>query len=126
LAQTSKIFSRRKPVIVAETSSNVGYDASGVEETRLNIYADGLEQRDPVTIRVEGLSLSVSLRRFQWSLKGILGLFRREHEEKYMLKDVDAVFPAGELTVILGGSGAGKVKQPYSSRPDCKRNEMWH
>ncbi|KAI8353411.1 P-loop containing nucleoside triphosphate hydrolase protein [Mortierella sp. GBAus27b] len=101
------IFSRRKPVIVADTSSSLGHDASGVEETRLNIYADGLEQKDPVTIRVENLSLSVSLRRFQWSLKGILGLFRRE--EKQMLKDVDAIFPAGELTVILGGSGAGKT-----------------
>ncbi|KAG0196351.1 hypothetical protein BGX28_010261, partial [Mortierella sp. GBA30] len=78
-------------------------------ETRLDVFSKGLEQRNPVTIRVEGLGLSVSLNKFEWSLKGFMEAFHRGKTEKQLLKDVDAVFPAGELTAILGGSGAGKT-----------------
>ncbi|KAF9917727.1 hypothetical protein BX616_000088 [Lobosporangium transversale] len=78
-------------------------------ETRLDVFSKGLERKDPVTIRVENLSLSVSLSKFEWSFKGIMRGLRRERTEKQLLKNVDVVFPAGELTAILGGSGAGKT-----------------
>lgn len=35
--------------------------------------------------------------------------------EKIILDDVSAVFPAGEVSAILGPSGAGKVRQNLSS-----------
>ncbi|KAK3824747.1 MAG: P-loop containing nucleoside triphosphate hydrolase protein [Benniella sp.] len=113
LLQASKMFSRKRTVIVAEPSTDVsvsalGHETVAIEETRLDMFSNGLEQRDPVTIRVEGLSLSVPLHNFEWSFPSLLKRFR-ERPVKQILKDVDAIFPAGELTAILGGSGSGKT-----------------
>jgi ABC-type glutathione transport system ATPase component len=81
-------------------------ERSLLKKKRLDMLANGLEQRDPVTIRVKGFSLSVPLHNFEWSFPGLLKRFR---SVKQILKDVDAISPAGELTAILGGSGSGKV-----------------
>ncbi|KAG0258011.1 hypothetical protein BG011_003590 [Mortierella polycephala] len=115
--QAAKLFSKKKqsPALVRESSSAASSDASldiemaRKEETRLDVFAKGLDRKDPVTIRVEGLSLSVYLSKFKWSFKGVTQAIRRQKTEKQLLKDVDVVFPAGQLTAILGGSGAGKT-----------------
>ncbi|KAF9350487.1 hypothetical protein BGX34_001194, partial [Mortierella sp. NVP85] len=118
IMQAAKLIPRKRQLSTVtdpETSSIVSSEASidlekaRMKETRLDVFSKGLERKDPVTIRVEGLSLSVSLSKFEWSLSGILRALRRERTEKRLLKDVDVVFPAGELTAILGGSGAGKT-----------------
>ncbi|KAF9973403.1 hypothetical protein BGZ73_003343 [Actinomortierella ambigua] len=85
------------------------YEMGTKGETRLDIFARGLEKRAPVTIRVEGLGLSVFLSKFSWTPTGIWNALRGQKKEKQLLKDVDVVFPAGQLTAILGGSGAGKT-----------------
>ncbi|KAF9159252.1 hypothetical protein DFQ26_006751 [Actinomortierella ambigua] len=85
------------------------YEMGTKGETRLDIFARGLEKRPPVTIRVEGLGLSVFLSTFKWTFAGIWSALRGQKTEKQLLKDVDVVFPAGQLTAILGGSGAGKT-----------------
>ncbi|KAF9963763.1 hypothetical protein BGZ65_012246, partial [Modicella reniformis] len=118
ITQAAKLLPRKKQLSTAtdpETSSVVSSEVSNdlekarMKETRLDMFSKGLERKDPVSIRVEGLSLSVSLSKFEWSFSGILRALRRERTEKQLLKDVDVVFPAGELTAILGGSGAGKT-----------------
>src|SRR5690606_6985304 len=78
-------------------------------ETRLDVFAKGLDKKDPVTIKVEGLYLFVYLSKFSWTWSGIKSWIKREKQEKLLLKDVDVVFPEGQLTAILGGSGAGKT-----------------
>ncbi|KAG0303207.1 hypothetical protein BGZ99_002740, partial [Dissophora globulifera] len=93
---------------VISPSASAQSEKASILETRLEIFLKGLDQKDPITIRVQGLCLSVSLSTFEWSLSGILRGLKRERVEKQLLKDVDVVFPAGELTAILGGSGAGK------------------
>ncbi|KAI1317208.1 hypothetical protein EDD11_008900 [Mortierella claussenii] len=99
-----------KPSTVVSSKASVDLEKEAqLGETRLDVFSKGLEHKDPVTIRVEGLGLSVSLSRFEWSFAGIMRGLRRERTEKQLLKDVDVVFPAGELTAILGGSGAGKT-----------------
>jgi ABC-type multidrug transport system fused ATPase/permease subunit len=115
--QAMKFITRRKPVETSvqgnssASSSDVSLDIekAQMKETRLDVFSRGLERKDPVTIRVEGLSLSVFLSQFSWSFSGFVKYLRNEKREKQLLKDVDVVFPAGELTAILGGSGAGKV-----------------
>lgn len=118
IMQAAKLIPRKRQMSTVtdpETSSIASSEASldlekaRMKETRLDVFSKGLERKDPVTIRVEGLSLSVSLSKFEWSFSGILRAIRRERTEKQLLKDVDVVFPAGELTAILGGSGAGKT-----------------
>ncbi|KAK5799460.1 P-loop containing nucleoside triphosphate hydrolase protein [Linnemannia elongata] len=92
-------------------SSGVGLDNEKARagETRLDVFSKGLERKDPVSIRVEGLSLSTSLSKFEGGISGITRCLRQEKIEKQLLKDVDLVFPTGELTAIIGGSGAGKT-----------------
>ncbi|KAI7822566.1 P-loop containing nucleoside triphosphate hydrolase protein [Gamsiella multidivaricata] len=115
--QAAKMFSRKKPLAVpgpetgsiASSDASIDLDKARLGETRLDVFSKGLERKDPVTIRVEGLCLSVSLSKFEWSFAGMLKGLRWEKTEKQLLKDVDVVFPAGELTAILGGSGAGKT-----------------
>ncbi|KAF9958524.1 hypothetical protein BGZ65_001367 [Modicella reniformis] len=113
LNRVAMIFSRKRATAVAESTlvtsaTAFGNDSIKVEEIRLDMFAKGLERRDPVTIRVEGLCLSVSMPT-KWKFSSMLKNFGRIWNEKELLKDVDAVFPAGELTAILGGSGAGKT-----------------
>ncbi|KAG0023705.1 hypothetical protein BGZ82_010672, partial [Podila clonocystis] len=108
---------RRKPgetsiqVKPYAASSNIRLDieATQMKETRLDMFSRGLKRKDPVTIRIEGLSLSLFLSQFSWSFSGFVNYLRNEKREKLLLTDVDVVFPAGELTAILGGSGAGKT-----------------
>ncbi|KAF9907528.1 hypothetical protein EC991_010824 [Linnemannia zychae] len=113
--QAAKMFSRKKKVVVrqadSEASSDMSFDLehAKMKETRLDVFSKGLDRRDPVTIRVEALSLSVSLSTSDWSFRGFLRALKRETREKQLLREVDVVFPAGELTAILGGSGAGKT-----------------
>lgn len=115
--QAMKLLTRRKPIETSvhgnssACSSEISLDIekAQMKETRLDVFSRGLERKDPVTIRVEGLSLSVFLSQFSWSFSGFTKYFRNEKREKQLLRDVDVVFPAGELTAILGGSGAGKV-----------------
>lgn len=112
-----KLITRHKPTetSVQDNSSasfsdvSLDIEKAQMKETRLDVFSRGLERKDPVTIRVEGLSLSVFLSQFSWSFSGFVKYLRNEKREKQLLKDVDVVFPAGELTAILGGSGAGKV-----------------
>ncbi|KAG0031880.1 hypothetical protein BGZ81_000393 [Podila clonocystis] len=115
--QAVKIFSCQKVIVTsvrrtfAAASPDVSSDIEKVhlKETRLDVFSRGLERKDPVTIRVNALSLSVFISQFSWSLKGVTKYLRNEKREKQLLKGVDVVFPAGELTAILGGSGAGKT-----------------
>ncbi|KAF9394137.1 hypothetical protein BGX21_010470 [Mortierella sp. AD011] len=93
----------------SDSGASTDDEKTTLEETRLDMYSKGLQRKESVTIRVEGLSLSVFLSKFEWSFTGILSWLRREKTEKRLLEDVDVVFPAGELTAILGGSGAGKT-----------------
>lgn len=116
--QAVKMFSRKKKVVVRQSDSSASSDTSvdlekaKMGETRLDVFSKGLDRRDPVTIRVEALSLSVFLSTSEWSFRGFLSALKKETREKKLLREVDVVFPAGELTAILGGSGAGKVKLP--------------
>ncbi|KAG0304959.1 hypothetical protein BGZ98_004778 [Dissophora globulifera] len=112
------LFSRKKkPAAIAGSDSsastssdlNLDLEKARMGETRLDVFSKGLERKDPVTIRVEGLGLSVKLSRFDWTPAGIWRGLSGEKMEKQLLRDVDVVFPAGELTAILGGSGAGKT-----------------
>ncbi|KAF9435714.1 hypothetical protein BGZ76_005679 [Entomortierella beljakovae] len=113
--QFKKTFMRQNSVVVSERENDSHISMDSIEnekagQTRLELFSQGLEKKDPVTIRVEGLSLSVLLsRKCEWSFSGLLNWFHRKKVEKQLLKDVDVVFPAGELTAILGGSGAGKT-----------------
>jgi len=116
--QAAKMFSRQKSEktasvhessSAASSSESLDIEKAAQMETRLDVFSKGLERKDPVTIRVEGLGMSVFLSKFEWSFSGILRYLRKETTERQLLKDVDVVFPAGELTAILGGSGAGKV-----------------
>lgn len=118
LNQAAAIFLHNKPATPSEpelssiASSGVGLDNEKARagETRLDVFSKGLERKDPVSIRVEGLSLSTSLSKFEWGISGITRCLRQEKIKKQLLKDVDLVFPTGELTAIIGGSGAGKVR----------------
>ncbi|KAF9332480.1 hypothetical protein BGZ91_011691 [Linnemannia elongata] len=113
--QAARIFSRKKKVTVRQSDSSASSDTSvdlekaKLGETRLDVFSKGLDRRDPVTIRVEALSLSVFLSTSEWSFRGFLSALKKETREKKLLREVDVVFPAGELTAILGGSGAGKT-----------------
>ncbi|KAK3838142.1 MAG: P-loop containing nucleoside triphosphate hydrolase protein [Linnemannia gamsii] len=113
--QAVKMFSRKKQIVIRQTESASSSDASldlekaKLEETRLDVFSKGLDKRDPVTIRVEALSLSVAVSTSDWSFRGFLRALKKEVSEKQLLREVDVVFPAGELTAILGGSGAGKT-----------------
>ncbi|KAF9325719.1 hypothetical protein BG006_010817, partial [Podila minutissima] len=115
--QGVKLFSCRQAIVTsvrrtfaaALPDDSLDIEKAHLKETRLDVFSRGLERKDPVTIRVEGLSLYVFISRFSWSLSGITKYLRNEKREKQLLKDVDVVFPAGELTAILGGSGAGKT-----------------
>ncbi|KAG0299027.1 hypothetical protein BGZ96_000030 [Linnemannia gamsii] len=113
--QAVKMFSRKKKVIVLQSDSSSSSDTSvdleeaKMGETRLDVFSKGLDRREPVTIRVEALSLSVFLSASEWSFRGFLSALKKETREKKLLREVDVVFPAGELTAILGGSGAGKT-----------------
>ncbi|KAG0025112.1 hypothetical protein BGZ82_010207 [Podila clonocystis] len=80
------------------------------ESTRVEIFGQALSPRDPVTIRIEGLSLKVTNTR--WKLKkawGVVPFLKRETVTKELLREIDFEIPAGQLTAIMGGSGAGKT-----------------
>lgn len=123
--QVAMFVARRKPgetsvqvkPSAAPSQISVDIEAARMKETRLDMFSRGLERKDPVTIRVEGLSLSLFLSQFSWSFSGFVKYLRNEKREKLLLTDVDVVFPAGELTAILGGSGAGKVNFMFSAYP---------
>ncbi|KAF8985629.1 hypothetical protein BGZ46_003029 [Entomortierella lignicola] len=110
-----RVFRRNPPAVANpkltsfESEATIENEKAHLGETRLEMFSKGLKRNDPVTIRVEGLGLSIMLSKFEWSFAGVLSWLRREKTEKRLLKDVDVVFPAGELTAILGGSGAGKT-----------------
>ncbi|KAF9272699.1 hypothetical protein BGZ68_002156 [Mortierella alpina] len=82
------------------------------DNTRIEVFGDGLTQREPVTIRVEQLSLIVEeeakglsrFKRLQQLLQG-----QTSRIQKSLLQDIDAVIPPAQLTAILGGSGSGKT-----------------
>jgi ABC-type multidrug transport system fused ATPase/permease subunit len=124
--QAKRMFSRPKKSTEAAATSvhesnsaatsaeSLDIEKAGQMETRLDVFSKGLERKDPVTIRVEGLGMSVSLTKLEWNLSGLWRYIRQETTEKQLLRDVDVVFPAGELTAILGGSGAGKVCLCYA------------
>ncbi|KAK3832123.1 MAG: P-loop containing nucleoside triphosphate hydrolase protein [Linnemannia elongata] len=82
--QAVKMFSRKKKVTVRQSDSSASSDTSvDLEKAKLG------ETRLDVFSK---------------------GLDRRDPtREKKLLREVDVVFPAGELTAILGGSGAGKT-----------------
>ncbi|KAF9275258.1 hypothetical protein BGZ88_002444 [Linnemannia elongata] len=117
LNQAAAIFLHNKPAtpsapeLSSIASSGVGFDNEKARsgQTRLDVFSKGLERKDPVSIRVEGLSLSTSLSKFEWGISGITRCLLQEKIEKQLLNDVDLVFPTGELTAIIGGSGAGKT-----------------
>ena len=103
--------SRGKDAKADEDRSKEGLD--GTEgHTRVDIFGDGLTQRQPVTIRVEKLSLVVEERAKGLSASERLQqLFhgQRPRAQKPLLQSIDAVIPPAQLTAILGGSGSGKV-----------------
>ncbi|KAF9968990.1 ATP-binding cassette sub- G member 5, partial [Actinomortierella ambigua] len=87
------------------------------EETRIHMYGKTLAQCDPVEIRVDKVSLSSSVKATQDEVK-YRGLLPRciascfqpaIRSQRHILKEIDLRFVPGELTAILGASGAGKT-----------------
>ncbi|KAG0044646.1 hypothetical protein BGZ83_010116 [Gryganskiella cystojenkinii] len=108
-AKATTLAQSRENHSAGTSAESLDIEKAGLMETRLDVFSKGLEHKDPVRIRVEGLSMSVFLAKFEWSLSGLWRYLSKEPTEKQLLKNVDVVFPAGELTAILGGSGAGKT-----------------
>ncbi|KAF9965550.1 hypothetical protein BGZ70_004599, partial [Mortierella alpina] len=93
-----------------EDGNKEGLDGAK-DHTRVEIFGNGLSQRQQVTIKVEKLSLVVNERAHglsrgerlkQW-LSG-----QRSQTRKPLLQSIDAAVPPAQLTAILGGSGSGK------------------
>ncbi|KAG0254798.1 hypothetical protein DFQ27_006616 [Actinomortierella ambigua] len=80
------------------------------DASRLVSYRQMLQQRDPVRIRIE--NLTITARKTKWACDPQVAKFggwRRHVVEKRILDDVSLNFPTGELTAIIGASGAGKT-----------------
>ncbi|KAF9979083.1 hypothetical protein BGZ73_006320 [Actinomortierella ambigua] len=92
-----------------------------MDATRIHIYEQGLARCDPVEIRADRLSLTLTTRRriwraaqrpedkdvgMQWSS---CQLWRTVETKNTLLKDLNLKFAPGQLTAIIGSSGAGKT-----------------
>lgn len=98
------------------------------ESTRVEIFAQGLSPRNPVAIRIENLSLRATSTRWKLDTQKMIPMLKREKVTKELLKDIDFEIPAGQLTAIMGGSGAGKVKSkslPLSSFSNTTNDGKW-
>ncbi|KAG0245030.1 hypothetical protein BGW41_004287 [Actinomortierella wolfii] len=96
------------------------------EMTRIHIYGQGLTRCDRVEIRVDRVSLTATTRQRVWMTrrhcgsemgnegntkwrKSLFRLWQTVEHTSTLLKDIEVTFPSGELTAILGTSGAGKT-----------------
>ncbi|KAG0230494.1 hypothetical protein BGW42_000915 [Actinomortierella wolfii] len=119
-------FDTNSPVdaTASEKARAVAASSSSSEDgaTRIDMYNQRLDAREPVEIRVDGLQLSAES--YQWQIfprhqenggqhrsKGFFFArwIQRQKKTKRLLQGITATFPSGELTAILGGSGAGKT-----------------
>ncbi|KAF9416855.1 hypothetical protein BGZ94_010107 [Podila epigama] len=98
---------------LAKTTTAIG-------NSRVDMFSQGLVTRDPVTIRIE--NLSVSMKSSQWKVKQrelpqedqrrqctSLPSITHEVVTRTLLQEIDFVIPPGQLTAIMGGSGSGKT-----------------
>ncbi|KAF9564211.1 hypothetical protein EC968_004605 [Mortierella alpina] len=116
LAYVTMQFARAKASRGKEMKSTEGGSMESLDgnegHTRVDVFGNGLTQRQPVTIRVEKLSLAVEERaqrrsrreRFRHLFSG-----QRSRIQKPLLQNIDAIIPPAQLTAILGGSGSGKT-----------------
>ncbi|KAG0267261.1 hypothetical protein BG011_007672 [Mortierella polycephala] len=78
--------------------------------TRVEMFSQGLSPKEPVTIQIKQLSLSVQTKSWEWTqLCPFIAVPTRKIMKKQLLQDIDFVIPPGQLTAILGGSGCGKT-----------------
>ncbi|KAG0248707.1 hypothetical protein DFQ27_000683, partial [Actinomortierella ambigua] len=95
--------------------------ATKKEATRIHIYEQGLTRCDPIEVRVDQMSLISATHQRVWRLAhrqegegegrswSWYQLWKTVESTTTILKDLDLSFPPGQLTAIMGSSGAGKT-----------------
>ncbi|KAF9974571.1 hypothetical protein BGZ73_002006 [Actinomortierella ambigua] len=86
------------------------WDKDILDGSRLASYGQMLQHKEPIVVRIDNLTLTslttkwVHVPQAPW-FRG----WKRHVDEKLILDDISLHFPPGELTAILGASGAGKT-----------------
>ncbi|KAG0090811.1 hypothetical protein BGZ92_002152 [Podila epicladia] len=80
------------------------------EPSRLTNYGRMLLQVEPVLVCVDNLSLTSATWKWIYDPHGtLLHRWKKREVKRSILNEVSLTFPPGELTAILGASGAGKT-----------------